>query len=257
MECTDKTGRFREMLLDFAEKRLSPSERAELAAHLTRCEHCRASLTDIHQFLYAASFMDKKAWGGKSPCPSSEELVSLSESRGGISRERLDEIKKHLLECFQCNDQLRKLMSARRTMEKDGFAETAEMPDRLKSALKRVITDKVRSGAASGEPVEISFSPLAGQADARACASATGRKPPAGQDSVPVLDGRILGSVSSPSGEPVPREWVELVRNNRRLCRVKTTRRGTFRFEKPVQGFYEIRIRDHGTLVIVRKGGRQ
>ena len=34
MSCTDKTGRFREMLLDFAEKNLAPHDRSALAAHL-------------------------------------------------------------------------------------------------------------------------------------------------------------------------------------------------------------------------------
>ena len=218
------------MLLDFAEKNLAPHDRSALAAHLQECAHCRAALSDIHQFLYITGFLDKNAWGAKSECPSPDELVALSESPRNLEPERLEEIKRHLLECYHCNEELKKLISASKQMKKPEFETKREMPDRLKAVLKRAVRDRVRTGAASGEPVFISVEGALNSVKARKFLSATGREAPPGQESVPLTTPVLSGTVTSKSGSPVPGEWVSLFRNNRRTMRLRTSRSGYFRF---------------------------
>ena len=256
MNCTDRTGIIRDKLLRYAESGGDPVDRGKLAGHLAECAHCREMLTDMRLFLQLASMLDTSAWGGKTSCPDSEELVQLSESPRGLEPVRLDGIKQHLLECHSCGELLKKLIGVNKETVKHGFESNRPVPPKLKSSLGRIVRDLVRSGAVSGDPLVFSFKDHKCLVPADACAAITGRRPPQEQDSVAVTGIEIRGSIEDESGRPASGEKVGLRRNGKIIYTIRANARGGFTFKNLPQGFYEVHARGQHSLVIVSGGVR-
>jgi hypothetical protein len=254
MACTNRSGGFEDMLLRYAEQGIDPINRGKLMGHLKECAGCRAKLDDIRHFLNLIGSIDPSALGDKTPCPAAEELVALSESPKTISPARIDEIKKHLIECFHCNEHLRRLVALNKQLGRSDFIQQNPMPAALRKKLFRLVRERVMSGAASGEPVAIRLDGGPGMIPADACLAGTGRAAQPGQREIPAVREEISGAVADSSGKPVREEWISLVRNGVPVCRMRTNRIGGFRFKNLVQGFYEIRVRSNSVTVILKKG---
>ena len=243
-----------EALLDYAQGALDAATRREVARHLEQCPECRMRMREAVMYHNLFASVEKSVWGEKGPCPEPGELSLLSETPALLPPERMEFIKKHLSECVRCGGEFRRLAGITKKMRVPDFVKAYPVPDRLMARIGRVVGERVRTGAAAGDPAVIVLDEAPAYAAAAAIETA-GRAAPPGQDRVPVFRGPITGALLSPAGAPLRGEWVLLMRNQASLFRIRSGRLGEFGFAGLIQGFYEVAARDARRLVIFHAGG--
>ena len=237
-------------LLDYAQGALDAEMRREVSRHLEQCPECRARLREMIMFHSLFSSVEKSVWGDKGPCPDPEELALLSETPSLLDKERIKFIKKHLSECVRCSDEFRRLAGITKSVQSPNFVKTYPVPQRLMARISRIVSDRVKSGAAAGEPAVIALDKPPLFATYTAVRDATGRDVPQHQDNVPVFGGPLTGRLLSLKGDPLRGEWISLLRNNVPYYRIRTGKLGEFYFSGLRQGFYELAARDARLLVV-------
>lgn len=252
MSCIDKTSYFSELLLPYAEGGLNSLTREEVSEHLAECSYCASKVNEICAFLKFIPLIDKNIWGKKSECPSADELIKLTDSPSKISGDNIKEIKQHLLECFRCNDLLKRLVELRKQMQHKEFETMSLMPEKLKKRISTFVDNRVRSGAAKGEPVIINLHNVLKNIPSDTIYQLTHRKIPQEQRKIPFLEKEIYGILNDKSGKPIRRECISLIRNNKILYQIRTSPLGAFYFKNLSQGFYEINVRNNKTLMILK-----
>lgn len=255
MVCTDRSGQYRDLLVRYAEKAMDPLTRGQMKSHLQECQYCRSQLDELRDFLQFIKFVDKDAFGEKSPCPPAEELVRLSESPRSFTPERLAEIKKHLRECIECADILQRLIALNNWTKQPDFDRQYAIPARMERRLKRAVREHVANGA--GGPVNIDLEDGIAEIAPERIEKIAARDAPQGQDRVPVVANEIAGKLSNRDGGAVRNRKVLLMRNGKQACSLRTNSFGEFRFKNLDQGFYELRSGATAKLVILKKGGRK
>lgn len=90
-------------LFSYLEGISTDAERSEIEEHLRGCKKCREELEQLTSTIQA--FTQFYAHQGKRTCPSGEELISFK--YGMLDQESASEIRRHVDQCADCQEQLK------------------------------------------------------------------------------------------------------------------------------------------------------
>ena len=145
----------RAMLVPFAERSLSKSNREEVAAHLEECRFCRDDVSRIKEVLRSLYEVSKNI---KEPVydehPSHEKLFTFIMDSGSLSENEKKRVSMHAFFCRKCREELDMLRQADEDFKQLPSGESLNwiLPSHLKNALRPA---EVQLQSISAENIEI------------------------------------------------------------------------------------------------------